>query len=135
MNPVENTYGRWPESGEIDIAEWWSSKRHHWLPSLHFNGRVKERDTGWDCRVRTPSRFHTYTLVWERKVMRFSIDGKQCFARRWRPEPPQVAPQPFDHPFSMILNMGVGKRVGKQRVTTETEFPARYVVDYAKAWR
>lgn len=135
MNPVEKTYGRWPESGEIDIAEWWSSRPRLALPSLHYDGRHKDVDSGWRCRIQKPSRFHTYTLVWQKRVMRFSIDGKQCFARRWVPEPPQQAPQPFDHAFSMILNMGVGRKVGRQKVTPETEFPARYVVDYAKAWK
>jgi beta-glucanase (GH16 family) len=135
MYPVELTYGRWPESGEIDVAEWWSSKPTQVIPSLHYDGRVREVDSGFDCRVRTPTAFHTYALVWLPTVMRFFIDGKQCFHRRWTPDPPQVAPQPFDHPFSMILNMGVGRKVGRQKVTALTRFPARYVVDYAKAWR
>jgi beta-glucanase (GH16 family) len=135
MYPVDDVYGRWPESGELDVAEWWSSRPRLSLPSLHYDGRDKEVDSGWRCKVRTPTRFHRYALVWQKNVMRFSIDGKECFARRWRPEAPQQRPQPFDHPFSLILNMGVGRKVGRQKVTAETEFPARYVVDYAKAWR
>ena len=47
MYPVENVYGRWPESGEIDVAEWWSSRPRLSLPSLHFDGRDKEVDSGW----------------------------------------------------------------------------------------
>jgi beta-glucanase (GH16 family) len=130
MNPVRLKYGKWPASGEIDVAEWWSEKSTEVLPSLHYNGRKKARDSGLECGVADATVFHTYTVVWQRKVMHFLIDGEQCFVRRWKPDAPQVAPQPFDHPFSMILNMGVARRIAPQ-----TEFPARFVVDYAKAWR
>lgn len=130
MYPVEHTYGRWPASGEIDVAEWWSRDPQEVLPSLHYNGRRKAEDSGRHCRVADPTVFHTYTLVWGRDTMRFLIDGDRCFARRWEPESPQVRPQPFDHPFSMILNMGV-----TSRIDAGVKFPARFVVDYAKAWR
>lgn len=139
MHPAYNTYGSWPESGEIDVAEWWSSLPRQFLPSLHYDGRVKRKDSGANCHVRTPSRFHTYTLIWRRSAIRFFIDGKRCFVRRrWTPEPPQSRPQPFDHPFNLILNMGVGWIDGPSptnEITPKTRFPARYVVAYAKAWR
>lgn len=135
MYPIRHTYGRWPRSGEIDVAEWWSAKPRQVVPSLHYEGRERRLDSGLDCWVRTPARFHKYTLVWRPTVMRFFIDGKQCFARRWTPDPPLKRPQPFDHPFSMILFVAVPWRWAGRGATTETEFPARYVVDYAKAWR
>ena len=59
----------------------------------------------------------------------------QCFKRSWTPKLPQRAPQPFDHPFSFILHMGVGPRKGPHAVTAKTKVPATFVVDYAKAWR
>lgn len=135
MYPIRHTYGRWPRSGEIDVAEWWSARPRQVVPSLHYEGRERRVDSGFKCRVKTPTRFHTYTLVWRPTVMRFSIDGKKCFARRWTPDPPLTRPQPFDHPFSMILFVGVPWRWGGRGATAQTEFPARYVVDYAKAWR
>ena len=67
--------------------------------------------------------------------MRFFIDGSMCYDRKWAPELPQVPPQPFDHPFSMILNMGVGTAGGSNPVSSATPLPATYTVDYAKAWR
>jgi hypothetical protein len=47
------------------------------------------------------------------------------------PDAPLKAPQPFDHPFSLVLNMGVAMN----GLSWRTEFPASLVVDYAKAWR
>ena len=130
MYPVEHTYGSWPSSGEIDVAEWWSYKPNLVLPSLHFDGRDPDVDSGWGCTVGDATSFHTYAVEWRPDVIRFFIDGKLCFARSWTPEPPLVAPQPFDHPFSMILNMGVGPNV-----SWKTPFPSTLVVEYVKAWR
>lgn len=135
MYPRYHAYGPWPASGEIDVAEWWSSDPTLVLPSLHYMGRDYRVDSGWGCRVGEPSRFHTYTLEWTPAVLRFLVDGTECFARTPDPDAPLVAPQPFDQPFSMILNLGVGAAGGTNKVTWQTSFPASYVVDYAKAWR
>jgi len=135
MYPLDLDYGTWPSSGEIDVAEWWSSDPTLVLPSLHYDGRDPDRDSGWDCRVADVSTFHTYAVEWWRTAMRFSIDGQVCWSPSWTPEAPLVAPQPFDQPFSMILNMGVGTSTGTNKITWRTPYPATYVVDYAKAWR
>lgn len=131
MYPFEETYGAWPASGEIDVAEWWSYEPGLVLPSLHFDGRDPDVDSGWDCLVEDVTQFHTYTLVWRPSALRFYIDGKACFSRMPTPDSPLVAPQPFDHDFHMILNLGVLT----QGLSWRTQFPAELVVDYAKAWR
>jgi beta-glucanase (GH16 family) len=131
MYPVDDTYGDWPASGEIDVAEWWSYEPTLVLPSLHFNGRDPDVDSGWDCKVEDASEFHTYTVVWRPQVIAFAIDGTTCFTRSWTPDSPQQRPQPFDHRFRMILNMGVAMN----GLSWRTQFPASLVVDYAKAWR
>ena len=45
-----------------------------------------------------------------------------------------MAPQPFDQPFNVVLNMGVGATSGTNQVTSATSLPATYTVDYVKAW-
>ncbi|MEZ0581095.1 family 16 glycosylhydrolase [Nocardioides sp. MH1] len=135
MYPVRLTYGRWPASGEIDVAEWWSNDPTLLLPTLHYRGRSFHADSGWHCRVDDPSEFHTYAVEWFPAVIRFAIDGTVCYTRTWRPTPPQALPQPFDKPFGMILNMGVGTVGGTNPVSGTTPLPATLTVDYAKAWR
>ncbi|WP_183095969.1 glycoside hydrolase family 16 protein [Nocardioides stalactiti] len=135
LYPLRLSYGRWPASGEIDVAEWWSNDPTLVLPTLHYNGRNFHADSGWDCRVEDVSEFHTYAVEWFAKEMRFSIDGEMCWARRWAPDAPLVAPQPFDRPFSIILNMGVGTVDGTNPVSDATDLPATFVIDYARAWR
>lgn len=134
MFPLNLRYGIWPASGEIDIAEWWSNRPSSVMPSLHYDGRDPQKDSGWDCGVSTPSAYHTYALEWLPSGLKFFIDGKLCFSRTPEPAAPLVAPQPFDHPFSMILNMGVGPAFGNNAVSPSTPLPATYVVDYVKAW-
>jgi beta-glucanase (GH16 family) len=135
MFPLNQRYGAWPASGEIDVAEWWSNDPTLVMPSLHFNGRNALLDSGWGCRVSDPSSYHTYTVEWLPTGIRFFIDGSLCFERAPTPAAPLVAPQPFDHPFSMILHLGVGTAGGTNPVSRATPLPATYTVDYAKAWR
>jgi len=134
MYPKTHTYGPWPASGEIDVAEWWSNDPTLVLPSLHYTGRDSTVDSGWSCRVADVSGYHTYTVEWLPTEISFFIDGSLCFTRTPTPDSPLVAPQPFDHPFSMILNMGVGTSSGTNAVSSTTPLPATYTVDYAKAW-
>ncbi|KAA1420798.1 glycoside hydrolase family 16 protein [Nocardioides humilatus] len=135
MYPEAMTYGKWPASGEIDVAEWWSNDPTLVLPTLHYNGRNPHADSGWGCRVDDVTEFHTYAAEWFESVIRFLIDGQICFVRRWLPTAPQVAPQPFDKPFSLILNMGVGTATGTNAVSPATPLPAAFTVDYVKAWQ
>ncbi|WP_183095946.1 glycoside hydrolase family 16 protein [Nocardioides stalactiti] len=135
MFPLNLKYGPWPASGEIDVAEWWSHEPTLVLPSLHYKGRDYLVDSGWNCRVADVSQFHTYTVDWQPSAISFFIDGTLCFTRTPDPDAPLVAPQPFDHPFSMILNMGVGTEGGQNAITASTPLPATFFVDYAKAWK
>lgn len=135
LYPAKHTYGAWPASGEIDVAEWWSSEPQLVLPSLHYPGRDFFLDSGWNCRTVNVSEFHTYTVEWSAQEMQFFIDGTLCFSRVWEPDSPLVFPQPFDHPFELILTMGVGGASGLNPVSSTTELPGTYVVDYVKAWR
>jgi beta-glucanase (GH16 family) len=135
MYPVNHTYGAWPNSGEIDVAEWWSADPTLVLPSLHYSGRDWRYDSGWNCRVADVSSYHTYTVEWLPTEVSFFIDGSLCFTRTPTPDSPLVAPQPFDHPFNPILNMGVGGASGTNQVSSATELPGTYSVDYVKAWR
>lgn len=135
MNPIERVYGRWPNSGEIDVSEWWSTRPRQVVSALHYKGRDRKVDSGLDCYIRRPTEFHTYTAIWRPRIIRFFIDGKPCFARRWEPDAPLEPPQPFDQDFRMILGMGVGKMSGRQAVSDQTELPGKYIIDYVKSWR
>ncbi len=129
LNPQKQTYGAWPNSGEIDVAEWWSHGADHAYPSLHYPGRT-QADTGWDCVIGRADVFHTYAVEWSPTVMTFIYDGKPCYTRSWTPDSPLSAPQPFDHAFYNSLSFA-----DNGRVDPAVSFPATMTVDYVKVWR
>ncbi|HJQ05223.1 MAG TPA: glycoside hydrolase family 16 protein [Nocardioides sp.] len=134
MYPAAMTYGAWPASGEIDVGEWWSNVPRTVLPTLHYNGSGTA-DSGWRCTVADPSVWHNYKVVWQPSVIAFSIDGRQCFARRWTPDWPQAAPQPFNRPFTLVLTNAVDADATPNQVTARTRLPSAYQVDWVRAWR
>lgn len=131
MNPQVRTYGAWPASGEIDVAEWFSGVTGRTFPTLHYTGSTSA-DTGTSCSVARTDAFHTYTLVWGATSMQFLIDGTQCFSRSWAPTD-MAAPKPFDKPFTAALTAALG--AGTNAPDSRTPSLATTAVDYVKVWR
>jgi beta-glucanase (GH16 family) len=131
MNPQDRTYGLWPASGEIDIAEWFSGISQYVFPSLHYTGRSRD-DTGWTCPITRTDLFHTYAVEWSENRMDFFYDGQHCFSRTWMPLD-LIAPKPFDRPFvvSLIASSGQGTNA-PNRYTPSNSVTA---IDYVKVWQ
>jgi len=120
MMPRDSVYGMWAASGEIDIMEARGQDTRKTESTLHHG-------SGWPNNVYTGSGpktmpwdlsadFHTYTLVWEKDQMTFSVDGNvyhtQNLNRNWYGgrgnNPYNSNRQPFDQPFFFILNLAIG---------------------------
>ena len=102
MMPVEDTYGAWPESGEIDIVV--SRGNNHTYPqggnnivssSLHW-GPDPANDAWWRTNVKRQALhttyaagFHTFGLEWSEKYLFTYIDTRLL----------QVIYVPFDQPL------------------------------------
>jgi beta-glucanase (GH16 family) len=133
LYPQELTYGRWPASGEVDIAEWFSAKADHVYPSVHYGGEIRSKSTGYDCAMPTSSTaFHTYAVEWNKSEMKFSFDGKVCFTHAWKPFLLR-SPKPFDKPFYMVLTQVWGKAWN----TRVSAMPSKSTmqVDWVKVWK
>ncbi|KAG1748074.1 glycoside hydrolase family 16 protein [Suillus lakei] len=89
MLPVNNTYGPWPMSGEIDIMEARGNARTYpdqgidyvrgslnWGPLSFLNAVSKT--FGWWTQRRTDygEGFHTYTLEWTESFLRIYVDTR-----------------------------------------------------------
>jgi beta-glucanase (GH16 family) len=131
LNPQDSAYGAWPNSGEVNIAEFFSVWADRAFPTLHYPGSTVN-DTGIDCMIGSLDVFHTYAVEWSSTKMTFSLDGKACFTRSWVPSSPLVAPQPFDKRFYVSLTAIAGG--GANAPTSATPFPATTAVDYVKVW-
>ena len=133
LYPQEHTYGRWPDSGEIDVAEWFSSGVTTVLPSVHYRGEQFPHSTGWSCRMAEPWKWHTYTLTWKPARMSFSYDGTTCWRATWKPDAPLSGAQPFDKPFFIALTQVFG--FNDNAVTAETPSSVTMDVNWVRVWK
>ncbi|KAF8656014.1 hypothetical protein AX16_002802 [Volvariella volvacea WC 439] len=89
MLPVDDVYGPWPLSGEIDIVESRGNGIRYtargsnyvqgtlnWGPSPQFNGASKSYSWWTDKRKSFSSDFHTYALEWTPNFIRIYVDTR-----------------------------------------------------------
>jgi len=133
MYPQDLAYGR--RSGEIDIAESFGAADTV-SPHIHMRDPAGiDHPRGANCHVADPSgSFHTYTVQWAPSSISFLYDGVPCMTvSHWRPQAPLVFPQPFDKPFFMLLQLGLGYSANAP--SAATPFPGEMQIDYVRAWR
>lgn len=133
LYPVAATYGAWPKSGEIDIAEFYSKYPDRAIPYIHYLGAVLDVTvTNNYCLVTNPWDFHIYSTVWVSGRITISIDGKMCVDHVVLPALPLLTPKPFDKPFDINLSQALG--VGTNSVTADTPMPLTTEVDWVHVW-
>jgi beta-glucanase (GH16 family) len=135
MFPQTFSYGAWPKSGEIDIAEWFSGWGDLVVPHLHYDGDSTDLfRTSYSCTLGDPAAFHTYAVEWTSTSITFLYDGQTCLRNTaWSPLGSLlVAPAPFDKPFNLLI--GNGRGTGKNAPSESTPFPSALQVDYVRAW-
>ena len=154
MLPLDDAYGGWAASGEIDLMEIVGEKPHEVLNSIHFGS------TGSDGRAlithvhplpggSTVAEWHTYAVEWEPGEIRFYVDdqltrtydhwwscsrlkdGQGVIARSAADLNPW--PAPFDQPFFLVMNVAVGGNF-PGAPNAATKFPAEMVVDYVRVY-
>lgn len=135
MFPQTFSYGAWPASGEIDIAEWFSGWGDLVVPHLHYDGDATDLfRTSYTCTLGDPAAFHTYAVEWTPTSITFVYDGQTCLRNQaWSPLGSLLAaPAPFDKPFNLLI--GNGRGTGKNAPSESTPFPSALQVDYVRAW-
>lgn len=133
LYPQEHAYGRWPDSGEIDVAEFFSSGVTTVLPSVHYQGEPWPDSTGWSCSMKTPGKWHTYSVIWTRTRMDFQYDGHTCWSTGWEPDAPLANGQPFDRPFFIALTQVFG--FNDNAVTDATPSSVTMDVNWVRVWK
>ena len=154
MLPLNDHYGTWAASGEIDVMEARGQHPDTVLGTLHYGGRWPQNThTGQDYalpRRGTISEFHVYALEWSPGEMRWLVDGVPYQTQRawWSSSATNGAsgtlpasatalnpwPAPFDQPFYLLMNLAVGGRfLGDPDDTTL--FPGEMAVDYVRVYR
>lgn len=128
----------WPACGEIDVMEYYRGKilanacwlgenrRPAWDDSRH---PIDEFPESW------AEKFHLWRLDWDPESIKISVDdqllneidlSKAINHDRQRTEP-------FQEPHYILLNLAIGGTQGGD--PSETQFPARFEVDYVRVYQ
>ncbi|KAA1428242.1 glycoside hydrolase family 16 protein [Nocardioides antri] len=133
LYPNKHTYGPWPLSGEIDVAEWFSALPDKVYPSVHYVDGLNDVNTGHDAGFANVSRFHTYALEWTPTEMRFYYDGQLTYSHAANPLLPLLGSQPFDQPFNVVMSQAWGGLWNAP--TAETPTRNMMAVDWVRVWQ
>ncbi|HEQ71676.1 MAG TPA: glycosyl hydrolase family protein [Spirochaetia bacterium] len=137
MMPSDGVYGGWPDSGEIDIMEFFGFDPgyiHHNIHTEKYNHKI---GTNKGTRARTDglhTNFQIYELQWYPDRLEYYVDGKKNFTYRKESDDPAV--WPYDRPFYMILNCAVGGDWMRQNGGIDDAiFPQQMIVDYVRVYQ
>jgi beta-glucanase (GH16 family) len=119
----------WPDSGEIDIAETFSSRPDLAIPFLHYSddvyGGVQGVNTAWNCPS-TRGAWHTYALEWFADRLTILVDGRTCLTNT-------RGASSYQKPFIINLTQFLGN--ANNQYDGQVALPATMEVDYVKVWR
>jgi len=136
MLPTDEEFGGWPKSGEIDIMEMVGHKPNTLHGTVHY-GQAWPNNKFKGTSYLLPTGdfsddYHVFSIVWDKNLIRWYIDGTQYFTIK----PQDLSPHlyPFNARFHMILNLAVGGNwPGNPDATTF--FPQQMLVDYVRVYQ
>jgi beta-glucanase (GH16 family) len=128
LYPQNLTYGAWPDSGEIDFAEFYSEFPGLDVPYIHYSQSSTDPNvTSYDCLINQNS-FNTYGVDWTPTAITVMYNGQPCLV-----DHPSTGSEPFNQPFFIALTQALG--VGTNTFTPGvTELPATTQIDWVRAW-
>ena len=137
-NPL--TYGAWPASGEIDIAEEYSLYADRAIPYIHYlydpytvstltNTNLATNNF---CMITDVHAMHEYVVEWTPTTMTIIYDGQTCLVDNYSAYN-LTGSKPFDQPFFVALTQSLG--AGGNAITASTPLPASTQIDYVRVWK
>ena len=140
LYPQNLTYGAWPLSGEIDIAETYSEYPTLAIPYVHYGLDPATVDAATNTNIVTndnctidPTQFNDYVVEWTPSTITMSYNGQPCLVDHWIPQSPLSGSQPFDQPFFINLTQALGLGTNNFNPAT-TPLPATTEIQYVRAW-
>jgi beta-glucanase (GH16 family) len=135
--PVNEVYGSWPASGEVDFSEFYSQYSYLDVPYIHYDYNYTNASTNtnvvtkYDCTINI-SQYNDYAVVWEPGSFQITVNGTTCLTDNYQPDN-VASPAPFDQPFFIALTQALG--IGSNAYNpNSTPLPATTSVDYVRAW-
>ena len=141
LMPVDDVYGGWANSGEIDIMEARGRLPREISSALHFGG-------SWPNNTYTAQHYtfdqgqsiadyHLYTVEWEPNEIRFYVNNELYHTVTNWFNTGYPYPAPFDQPFYIILNLAVGGTFDGNILPPNSLFdqPVEMVVSYVRVYQ
>lgn len=127
---------RWPYSGEIDIAEWYSKFPDRVIPYVHhwYDWLDRSNVTNNYCMVADVDDWHTYVLEWTKDAIEIKYDDVTCIRVTAYNNYQLVGYAPFDKPFMLAITQMMGIGNNKQNIFAPPTYPATTTVDYVRVW-
>jgi len=136
----EKLYGPWPDSGEIDYAEFYSDLPDADVPVTHYPGSSNDPNANiGECTISgdaTAGQFNTYAVSWTPTTITTYFNGVACMTDTYGSyvTNPDVAPEPFDQPFFLAFTSALG--VGSNQFQpASTPLPATMHIDWVRVWQ
>jgi beta-glucanase (GH16 family) len=130
----------WPDSGEVDFAEFYSRDSGLDVPNVHYNYDPATINAATHTNLVTaycpidPARYNDYAVVWSPGNFTITVDGSTCLIDNYTPDAGLTTPQPFDQPFFIALTQALGIGTNAFNPST-TPLPATTSIDYVRVWR
>lgn len=142
MMPLLNSYGAWPDSGEIDIVEYVGYDPDTIFCTIHtdrFNHNLGTQ-LGYSKDIENAeTEYHDYELIWAPGHMEGHVDGTKYAEFNYVPALTKDyyyhQAFPFDSPFFLILNLAVGGSWGGSQGVDPDIFPTSLQVDYVRVYK
>jgi beta-glucanase (GH16 family) len=137
----ETLYGPWPDSGEIDFAEFYSKYPTLDVPAVLYPGWKTDPNATSDTCSRagvTPGgQFNVYGVMWTPTTITTYFNGVPCMTDVYAPYVtyPDKAPAPYTQPFFLNFTAALGSNNGNQFKASVTPLPATTKIDWVRVWQ
>jgi beta-glucanase (GH16 family) len=126
----------WPQSGEIDIMEFYGSKDNAAIEvNMHYAGADEKHAQMGAFKYQLPKgnfadNYHVFEMEWDEAFMIWYVDGQEI--KRKAISDPVYSE--FHQPYFILLNVAVGGK-WSGRPDNTTQFPQVMYVDWVRVYQ
>lgn len=136
MLPVDNVYGGWPSSGEIDIAELVGHEPAKIHGTIHFGPSLGYSQSRSGSHTLTEGsfadEFHVFSIIWQEDEIQWLVDDIEYHAISRGDVGTNT--YPFNQEFYLIMNLAVGGN-WPGAPGDETVFPQSMMIDFVRVFQ
>jgi len=138
LMPVENKFGHWPRSGEIDLMEHVGRDLDTLFFCLHTEDYNHTKDTDYKKVIHIPGLtddFHKFGLEWKEGSITYFLDDKEMVKYTKGEDGKTTSPSgwPFDEHFYLIINLAIGGKFGGE--VDPSCLPQEFIVKDIKIYK